>query len=161
MKRRDFLTLCVVLVAGSAGMARAAPYADKVIAQLNKQGFSHIASETTWLGRMRITATRVDGQREIILNPRTGEILRDIWTRTGPAAASSPIIDDVGQTSGAGSDDGSGAGSAGGPDNGGDGSGTDGGTGGGGAGGGGAGGGGTDGGGAGGGGDGSEGGKEP
>jgi hypothetical protein len=98
MKRLNFLTLSIVLLAGSAGMAMATPFADTVIAQLTEQGFANVSSETTWLGRVRITATRVDGQREIIMNPRTGEILRDMWSGIGPTNASGPIIDDVGET---------------------------------------------------------------
>jgi hypothetical protein len=35
--------------------------------------------EKTWFGRNRITGTRDCGSREIIVNPKTGEILRDFW----------------------------------------------------------------------------------
>lgn len=95
MNRRRFL---FQLTATSAtlvtGAAFAASYADAVIAQLTRQGFYNIGVETTWLGRVRIVADRGDGKREIILNPRTGEILRDSWQASG-AAGATPIIDDV------------------------------------------------------------------
>lgn len=84
-------------VAGAA--ASAATFADEVVSQLASHGYSNINVESTWLGRMRITGSRSDGQREIILNPRTGEILRDTWQGTGDGAAR-PIIDDIGDRSG-------------------------------------------------------------
>ena len=93
-----------------AGAAFAAGYADDVVAQLTRQGFYNIAVDTTWLGRVRIMADRGDGQREIILNPRTGEILRDSWQASG-AAGATPIIDDVsGGPTAPGSDGGNGSG---------------------------------------------------
>ena len=95
MKRRRFL---FGLTAASAilwaGATMAATYADGVVGQLTKQGYYNIAMETTWLGRVRIIADRADGKREIILNPRTGEILRDSWQASG-AGNVTPIIDEV------------------------------------------------------------------
>ena len=44
-----------------------------------KQGYSDITTSQTWLGRTRIIAIGEDSRREIIVNPRTGEILRDFW----------------------------------------------------------------------------------
>ena len=107
MNRRNLLTtLAIVLtLATLAGPGTAAAYADNVEAQLTRQGFVNIASETTWLGRVRITADRGGGHREIVLNPRTGEILRDIWTPDGSQSGQVPIVDNVG---GGGSGGGSG-----------------------------------------------------
>lgn len=51
-----------------------------VIGQLRGQGFGSVQQETTLLGRVRSIAERNYGRREIIVNPRTGEILRDLWT---------------------------------------------------------------------------------
>ena len=81
MKRRLFLfgLATTSVLAAVAGPALAASYAEDVVAQLNQLGFSEIAVETTWLGRIKIVASRSDGIREIVLNPRTGEILRDVW----------------------------------------------------------------------------------
>jgi len=50
-----------------------------VTRQLLKQGYSDITTSQTWLGRTRIIAIGEDSRREIIVNPRTGEILRDFW----------------------------------------------------------------------------------
>lgn len=95
MNRRRFIFhMTATSAALVAGAAFAAGYADAVVAQLTRQGFYNIAVDTTWLGRVRIMADRGDGQREIILNPRTGEILRDSWQASG-AAGATPIIDDV------------------------------------------------------------------
>ena len=82
MKRRSFLVGLTVVAAvqfGLAAAAFAASAADQIIAQLRDQGFTEIEVEQTWLGRTRIVAEREDASREIILNPSTGEILRDLW----------------------------------------------------------------------------------
>jgi hypothetical protein len=103
MKRRDFLFTLAASFA-LAGAGHAATFAEQVIAQLTRQGFGSITTDTTWLGRVRIMAERNGGQREIVLNPRTGEILRDIWI---PAKGGSqiPILDDVSDDGGSGGDD--------------------------------------------------------
>lgn len=77
MDRRVFLSaLCASLACASAGYA--ASYEDAVVAQLRAQGYGKISTERTLLGRVRILARMGATSREIILNPRTGEILRDI-----------------------------------------------------------------------------------
>jgi hypothetical protein len=96
----------------------AASYADQVIAQLTKLGFSGISVEATWLGRIRIVGKRADGMREIVLNPRTGEILRDVWSPVSGSSARRLVIDDV-------EDDGDHDNDGGGGDDGGDDSGSD------------------------------------
>ncbi|MEO8241492.1 MAG: hypothetical protein ABI832_04220 [bacterium] len=119
MKRRVFFLglASSAAILGSAGSAMAMSFADDVIGQLTSQGFSSISMQTTWLGRVRIVAFRDGGQREIILNPRTGEILRDSWTAAA-GGTTKPIVDDV-ASSGNGSSGGS---SGGGTSDGGDGS---------------------------------------
>ena len=97
MERRIFLNglfAAATLVVTSTA-AFSATFAEDVVAQLTHQGFFNIVVETTWLGRVRIVANRRDGQREIVLNPRTGEVLRDTWQIIGKASTT-PIIDDVG-----------------------------------------------------------------
>ena len=117
MKRRVFLvglaaasTLVVV-----AGPGMAASYAEDIIAQLTKLGFSNISDETTWLGRIKIVATRSDGIREIVLNPRTGEILRDVWSPVSGGGVTRNVLDDV-NGSGGGDDGGNSSGDGGGDD---------------------------------------------
>lgn len=77
MDRRIFLSaLCASLACASAGYA--ASFEDSVVSQLRAQGYGAISLERTLLGRVRILAQMGARRREIILNPRTGEILRDI-----------------------------------------------------------------------------------
>jgi uncharacterized membrane protein YgcG len=104
MKRRDFLS---GLVAGAtlAAPALAQDYVASIIDQLKNQGFRSVVQERTLLGRVRIIAARKDGRREIIVNPRTGEILRDLWTPASGAAGTVQIIEDKPGKSGSGSDD--------------------------------------------------------
>jgi hypothetical protein len=97
MKRRVFLAGLAVGLALSAP-AFAEGVADGIVRQLRDQGYSTITVKQTLLGRTRILAVGPDGQREIIINPRTGEILRDFWTNSG---SSSQIV----RTGGSGGDD--------------------------------------------------------
>lgn len=113
MNRRAFISFLAAAATIPAGRVFAASIEDDIIAQLKKQGFTDITSETTWLGRLRILAWRNDGSREIVINPRTGEILRDQFTGLDGEVGSQPILDDVAEGSGkggsgkGGSDDGS------------------------------------------------------
>ena len=114
---------------GSAAAVFAASYTEDLVAQLVSLGFSDITAETTLLGRVKIRASRADGMREVVINPRTGEILRDIWIPSGNGAPRTVLndVDGNGQSgsgrdddgsSGSGSgDDNSGPGSSGGDDN--------------------------------------------
>ena len=52
-------------------------FAAKVASQLKDLGYSTVEVSRTFLGRIRVEATGSAGEREIIFNPRTGEILRD------------------------------------------------------------------------------------
>lgn len=69
------------LVAGLLGSAPAFAdtIADTIVNELKSQGFDAVSTERTWLGRTRIVASGSAGEREIIVNPNTGEILRDLW----------------------------------------------------------------------------------
>ena len=78
MHRRVFIATLVAGLA-TAGVSLADSYSDNIVVQLRQQGFLTIEVKRTWLGRVRILASSADAQREIILNPRTGEILRDFW----------------------------------------------------------------------------------
>lgn len=82
MNRRSFLGAVLASVSlGSA--AEAKDYADDVLRQLRRNGYEVISVSRTLLGRTRIRATRKGGEREIILNAATGEILRDVWIAGG------------------------------------------------------------------------------
>jgi hypothetical protein len=99
MKRRAFLS---GLAAGIvlAAPAFAADVVDSIVRQLKKLGFRDVEQERTLLGRVRITARRKDGRREIIVNPKTGEILRDLWMPTSGKDGELNIIDDRGRDDG-------------------------------------------------------------
>ncbi len=73
------------LVAGAMGTTpvMADVYAQTIVEQLEAEGFRSISTERTWLGRMRIVAENGDGQREIVINPNNGEVLRDLWLAEG------------------------------------------------------------------------------
>ena len=77
MRRR--LAAAVLALLALGGPTHAASFAEDVIRQLQAQGFSEFDILTTLLGRTRIIATGANGRREIVLNPLTGEILRDLW----------------------------------------------------------------------------------
>ena len=83
MRRAFMIVLAVVTALGLAAPVMAATAADQIVTQLRDQGFTQIEVEKTWLGRTRIVAERKDASREIILNPGTGEILRDLWLPKG------------------------------------------------------------------------------
>lgn len=57
--------------------AFAEPMADSLTRQLKAQGYTQIETGYTWLGRLQVVARRGGHQREIVINPNTGEILRD------------------------------------------------------------------------------------
>ncbi|MGL6209476.1 MAG: hypothetical protein ACRC14_06565, partial [Paracoccaceae bacterium] len=50
--------------------------------------------ERTLLGRERITGARGGGSREIIVNPNTGEILRDLWLNSDGEVKGAGILSD-------------------------------------------------------------------
>lgn len=77
LRRLLFSVLIACAVTGSPAQAK--DVADIVVEQLTAQGFGHIEISRTLLGRTRIVAISGSYRREIIINPRTGEILRDYW----------------------------------------------------------------------------------
>lgn len=57
------------------------PVIDGIVSELAAEGYARIEVRRTLLGRVRIAARGNGYEREIILNPRTGEILRDFWDK--------------------------------------------------------------------------------
>jgi hypothetical protein len=116
MKRRQILVGGMVAFAvqlAASVPAFAATYLEQIVSQLQGQGFTDIEIESTWLGRTRIQAKRGDVGREIVLNPNTGEILRDLWlSDTGDARKTIKISEDN-DKGGSGGSSGSGGGSGG------------------------------------------------
>lgn len=75
--------LALTLTLGTAGSAT--PGQDLVTAALRAQGFEVTLVHWTWLGRIRIIAVNADLRREIVINPNTGEIMRDYAQALVPA----------------------------------------------------------------------------
>lgn len=73
---------------------------ESVVRQLREQGFTEFEVERTFLGRIKIEAKSPTLEREIVINPNTGEILRDYWEyRSGRKASKQIVIPSVGGTS--------------------------------------------------------------
>ena len=70
------LMICIGLM-GLPQLAAAQSVEDQVFAQLQEQGFTVIEVRRTFLGRHRFTAESAYFYRELVINPQTGEILRD------------------------------------------------------------------------------------
>lgn len=100
MNRRKFLAGLVSIIATPA---LAQDNADGIIRQLQQLGFRKFRVSRTWLGRVRIVAEKTGVQREIIVNPRSGEILRD-YTRTleatGKTTGNTVLSGDAGSAAG-------------------------------------------------------------
>lgn len=70
--------LILAILTATAGAA--ATPEEIIFAQLQDEGYTVQQVSTTFLGRIRIAAAKGDYQREIVINPRTGEVLRDYQT---------------------------------------------------------------------------------
>jgi uncharacterized membrane protein YgcG len=108
---RKRVIILATMAALAAGSALAQGTADDLVRQLRAQGYSQVTVERTWLGRIRILARNADSTREIILNPRTGEILRDYWVAIGDTGGSGGSLLGSGSGGSSGSGGGSGSGS--------------------------------------------------
>ncbi|WP_441861153.1 hypothetical protein [Phaeovulum sp. W22_SRMD_FR3] len=108
-KRQLLFGLTTLLVWPQFGLAQSAP--DQIVKQLYAQGYSAVSVERTWLGRTRILARNSEAQREIIVNPATGEILRDFWKplASSARAAKSDVVITEGSSGSSGGSSGSGS----------------------------------------------------
>lgn len=108
LNRRRLLCSLAAVALMAAAPAFAGVETD-VVRQLKSQGYRSITVTNTLLGRTRILAHKNGGTREIILNPRTGEILRDLWTAADGSQNSPSIVkaDPVTKGGGTSGDDGS------------------------------------------------------
>ena len=115
MKRRTLLATVVAAALAAATPVLAVGSADELVSQLRAQGYTDIDVTRTLLGRVRILARSDRQQREIIFNPRTGEILRDYWESYATASGGSggSIIDPSDDDAGDDDNSGSGSGSSG------------------------------------------------
>jgi hypothetical protein len=92
MQRSSFF-LSAILGLAVAGPLHAEDIVGGITNQLRDQGFEQIEVRQTLLGRTRIVAHSTEGQREIIVNPNNGEILRDFWQAAPGQAATSRLVD--------------------------------------------------------------------
>jgi len=76
--RRLFAPLALIALLIAAAPLRADTIEDRVTAALTMQGFVVVSMERTWLGRLRVVAEDDAMRRELVFNPVTGEILRDL-----------------------------------------------------------------------------------
>lgn len=88
MDRRKFLVL-VTAFSLSGTVPALADNEDDIIERLIEAGFGQIEVTRTLLGRVRIVAFKGSIRRELVINPRTGEILRDV-TLVAEGGKSSP-----------------------------------------------------------------------
>lgn len=108
MNRRKFLLSASGLAAHlvTAGAAHAS-FEDSLSSRLRREGYRIVTRKRTWLGRIRIVAVRSLEEREVVLDPSTGEILRDYSTSIA-AATSGPSGRDRSNRSGTSRGDGPG-----------------------------------------------------
>ena len=71
----------------TAQVPDAAP-SDRVVDALVAAGYTISVQERTWLGRLRIVATKGQMRREVVLNPGTGEVLRDYASQINDGSGS-------------------------------------------------------------------------
>ena len=71
------LLMAMVLWVGMAPALVAATVEERLVAGLQEQGYTVLEKGYTFLGRLRIVAENDLIHREIVVNPGTGEILRD------------------------------------------------------------------------------------
>lgn len=88
LNRRRFLLIAAALAVATPAHA---DFISDVTRELQRQGYTEISVSSTLLGRSRILARGKRGTREIILNPKTGEVLRDLWTSASGATGPSII----------------------------------------------------------------------
>lgn len=105
MKRLFALFFLAIAVSTSPVQAVASTYEEAIIEQLMEQGFADVQVSKTFLGRLRFVASAGQQRREIVINPYTGEILRDYLyevTSDGRTRPSAPKIISTGNSGGSG-----------------------------------------------------------
>ena len=113
MNRRFFLAATLTVLAQTPFAALADIESD-IVRRLRADGYRQIQVTRTMLGRLRITAVGRGGTREIILNPQTGEVLRDVYIAADGSTTPTTLADEgTGTGGGTGTDDGTGTGGTG------------------------------------------------
>lgn len=98
MKRLLMISLLTALSWQTPVMAQA-DVSDPVVQMVEKQGYTVTEVTRTWLGRILITAQDGTNLREVVLNRRNGQILRDqlfpLAEPSGAPATPAPASNDV------------------------------------------------------------------
>lgn len=81
--RNPVLAWSLVAAALAAVPAWGQATVDAVVARLQSEGFEVQQVQETMLGRVRIEAARDGQKREVVVDPTTGEILRDYTDGNG------------------------------------------------------------------------------
>lgn len=108
MERRTFILSATAAIFTAAPL-RAETVTESITRQLKGQGYKKISVSRTLLGRTRIVAHSKTRRREIILNPRTREILRDFWVKLSDDEIEEHLLE-AEEEDGEGDDDGDDAG---------------------------------------------------
>ncbi|WP_185968558.1 hypothetical protein [Paracoccus sp. M683] len=112
--RPHIVLLAVALACWTPMAALAGPdYAGQVTTQLLDQGYRRIEVRRTLLGRVVITAEGNGHTREVVIDPRSGSLLRDLVRQDedGTTTLGIAVMGDDGDSSGSGSVSVSGSGS--------------------------------------------------
>ena len=88
VKRTLLAGLVLVSLAASAN---ARTVEERLIAGLKSQGYVILEDGYTFLGRLRIVAENATYHREIVVNPETGEVLRDYAVLMADLAPAKPL----------------------------------------------------------------------
>ena len=113
MNRRGFTLggVAMILAGPVRAQSRSQAIVERIVAELRRQGYTEFRVRRTLLGRVLIDAEGPGKEREIVLNPNTGEILRDIWDDEGDDLfGRHPRTEDDGDSGGSGASGGSGSG---------------------------------------------------
>lgn len=73
-----------------AALAARAETQAEIVAQMQAEGYRSIEVSTTWLRRVRIVAEGGAGLREVVIDPRNGEVLRDFTDRASHRGGMAP-----------------------------------------------------------------------
>lgn len=93
--------LAVVLWATMAQAGWALTVEERILTGLHNQGFTVLEKGYTFLGRLRIVAESDSVHRELVVNPGTGEILRDYAVYLTDLPGANPDVQAFGGGSGA------------------------------------------------------------
>ncbi|MEQ9040082.1 MAG: hypothetical protein RIE24_17165 [Silicimonas sp.] len=74
---KRLLFILALSLAPAPAIADATSVRDRIVTLLREDGYTEIRMSRTLLGRLRFVGKRRDAEREIVINPNTGVILRD------------------------------------------------------------------------------------